>query len=140
LADTNYKQLVAMFNQFNPRYPFQVFGFPCNQFASQEPDSNAEVLAHVKQAFGVNFPMFAKLTVNDPMCTETDSNTCLATSKLCCKASNSVYGYLKSVLPGTLGWNYEKFLVNKQGVAVKRYGSLVEPNAILPDIRALLGI
>jgi len=50
-----------------------------------------------------------------------------------------VYGYLKSVLPGTLGWNYEKFLVGKDGVPVKRYGSLTEPNAIIGDINKLLG-
>jgi len=137
LADTNYHQLVKITADYAKR-PFKILGMPCNQFASQEPDSNEEILAHVRQAYNVNFDMFAKLNVNAP-CTETSPTACAGTSKLCCRQNNNVYGYLKSVLPGTLGWNYEKFLVGKDGVPVKRYGSLVEPNAILADINALLG-
>jgi len=113
---------------------------PCNQFANQEPDSNLDVLKHVQTTYNVTFPMFAKLTVNNPFCTEADPNTCSSSSKKCCQASNPVYKYLKSLFPGELGWNYEKFLLGFDGVPVKRYGSLVEPNAILPDINKLLGI
>jgi len=138
LADSNYNQLVAIWAKYKS-YPFQIMGMPCNQFANQEPDTNANVLKHVQDAYGVTFPMFAKLNVNAP-CTETSPITCGSTSKLCCRQNNNVYGYLKGVLPGTLAWNYEKFLVGKDGVPVKRYNSLVEPNAILPDILKLLGI
>jgi glutathione peroxidase len=121
------------------KLPFQVFGMPCNQFASQEPDANQDILAHVQKTYNVTFPMFAKLTVNAP-CAETDPNMCSRTSKICCTPSNPVYAYLKSVFPGTVGWNYEKFLLGKDGVPVKRYISIAEPNSILPDIRKLLGI
>jgi len=139
LADTNYKQLVAIYSKYRPQYPFEVLGMPCNQFASQEPDSNAEILKHVQSTYNVSFPLFAKLNVNTP-CTETSPNTCTPPSKLCCRQNNNIYAYLKGVFPGALGWNYEKFLVGKDGVAVKRYSSLVEPNSILPDINKLLGI
>jgi len=139
LANTNYNQLVAIWGKYHPKYPFQIMGFPCNQFANQEPDANQDILKHVQTTFNVTFPMFAKLNVNSP-CTETSPVTCGVTSKLCCRQNNNVYGYLKGVLPGTLGWNYEKFLVGKDGVPVKRYGSLIEPNAILGDINKLLGI
>jgi len=83
--------------------------------------------------------MFAKLNVNAP-CKETSPVMCDATSKICCTPNNNVYGYLKGVLPGNLGWNYEKFLVGKDGVPVKRYSSLTAPNSVLPDIKKLLGI
>jgi len=139
LADTNYNQLVALYKQYHGKYPFEIMGFPCNQFANQEPDTNQNVLAHVQSKYNVSFPMFAKLNVNAP-CTETNPNTCAAGSKLCCRQNNNVYGDLKSVLPGTLMWNYEKFLVGKDGVPVKRYGSLIEPNAIVADIKKLLGV
>jgi len=117
--------------------PFQVFGMPCNQFGSQEPDTNFNILKHVQTTYNVSFPMFAKLNVNDP-CTESDPSMCAAASKICCSPSNPVYAYLKSLFPGALGWNYEKFLIGKDGVPVKRYTSLIEPNAILADIMKLL--
>jgi len=50
-----------------------------------------------------------------------------------------VYNYLKGVFPGNLSWNYEKFLVRQDGVTVKRYNSLTNPDAIVPDIKRLLG-
>jgi len=131
---------VQIYNQFAyPRYPFFVFGMPCNQFASQEPGTNDDIWAHVKSKYNVTFPMFAKLNVNAP-CKETSPVMCDATSKICCTPNNNVYGYLKGVLPGNLGWNYEKFLVGKDGVPVKRYSSLTAPNSVLPDIKKLLGI
>jgi len=111
---------------------------PCNQFGSQEPDSNSAIAAHVKSAYGVDFPMFAKLNVNAP-CTESRSDMCSSASKVCCTPSNPLYALLKRAFPGNLAWNYEKFLINKDGVPVKRYSSLIAPNSILPDIKALLG-
>jgi len=111
---------------------------PCNQFGSQEPDSNAEIEAHVKSTYSCNFPLFAKLTVNAP-CTVTDPNMCQPASTQCCTPSNPVYNYLKGVFPGNLSWNYEKFLVRQDGVTVKRYNSLTNPDAIVPDIKRLLG-
>jgi len=112
---------------------------PCNQFGSQEPDTNENVLAHVQTTYNVTFAMFAKLNVNAP-CKETRSDMCASTSSVCCTPSNPVYAYLKSVFKGELLWNYEKFLIDKNGLPVKRYLSVVEPNTILPDIKKLLGI
>ena len=93
-----------------------MLGFPCNQFGAQEPGSNAEILEFATSKFGVTFPMFAKVEVNgDGAC--------------------ELYQYLTSEQPGDDGnteipWNFTKFLVDRNGVAVKRFGPQVTPEEI----------
>ena len=93
-----------------------MLGFPCNQFGAQEPGSNAEILEFATSKFGVTFPMFAKIEVNgDGAC--------------------ELYQYLTSAQPGDDGasdisWNFTKFLVDRNGAAVKRFGPQVTPEEI----------
>ena len=103
---------------------FAVLGFPCNQFGSQEPGTEAEIKTFCETSFGVKFPLFAKIDVNG-------SNT------------HPLYEYLKKSLPGVLGseaikWNFTKFLVDHEGNPVKRYGSADKPEDLEADIQSAL--
>lgn len=103
---------------------FVILGFPCNQFASQDPASDGEIEEFCQLNYGVTFPMFSKIEVNG-------------------KDAHPLYKYLKKEAKGVLGssaikWNFTKFLVNREGQVVKRYGSNDKPESIKKDIEALL--
>ena len=101
-----------------------VLGFPCNQFGSQEPGSEAEIETFCSTTYDVTFPLFAKIDVNGA-------------------ATHPLYALLKSSRPGVLGtesikWNFTKFLVSRDGKVTKRYGPTMTPAQIEPDLVALL--
>lgn len=100
-----------------------VLGFPCDQFANQEPETNDTVEEVCRINHGVTFPLMAKSDVNG-------DNT------------NEVFKYLKSKKGGFLGskikWNFTKFLVDQNGNVVKRYAPTTKPEKIEKDIKALL--
>jgi glutathione peroxidase len=100
-----------------------ILGFPCNQFANQEPGSAEEISKFCTLNYGVNFPLFMKIDVNGDK-------------------ADPIYKYLKDALPGTLGndikWNFTKFLLDRNGKPVKRYGSVVKPQELIKDIEKLL--
>jgi len=100
-----------------------VLGFPCDQFANQEFDNDAETADFCLRNYGVSFPMFAKVDVNG-------SN------------AHPLFGWLRDEQGGVLGdaikWNFTKFLINREGKAVARYAPTVPPEDIEADIRALL--
>jgi glutathione peroxidase len=103
---------------------FMVLGFPSNQFANQEPESNERIKDFCTINFGVNFDMFAKIDVNG-------------------ENESPLYTFLKSNQKGILGtenikWNFTKFLVDKDGTVVDRYGSASSPESIENDIKKLL--
>ena len=103
---------------------FEVLGFPCNQFGAQEPGDAAEIANFCKLTYDVTFPMFAKIDVNGPN-------------------ADPLFQRLKEQAPGVLGsrgikWNFTKFLVNRDGEAVRRYAPTVKPDALTGDIEALL--
>ena len=103
-----------------------VLGFPCNQFGSQDPGSNEEIGAFCQKNYGVSFPMMAKTEFNGAQ-------------------AHPLYQWLKTQAPGMLGsegikWNFTKFLVGKDGVSVKRYGSVDTPASVSKDIAAALAI
>lgn len=110
---------------------------------NQEPESNANIQ---KFALSKNFTiggvghMFAKTNVNK-QCTEPESS-CTPTSKLCCPSNQGVWTYLKSVsaVPsnGKIPWNFEKYLVGKDGVPLSRTGASADPAADEAAIDALL--
>ena len=101
-----------------------VLGFPCNQFGAQEPGTNEEILEFAKSKFGATFPMFAKIEVNgDGAC--------------------DLYQYLKSAQPDEEGkedipWNFTKFLVDKSGACVARFGPQTTPEEVEEKVSALL--
>lgn len=103
---------------------FEVLGFPCNQFGSQEPGTAEEISAFCEKNFGVHFPLFAKIDVNGDH-------------------AAPLYQYLKSAAPGLLGsegikWNFTKFLINKDGTVYGRYAPQTKPEALTADIGKLL--
>ncbi len=117
-----YKGLEELYKKYESK-GLVILGFPCNQFGSQEPGSAEEISSFCSLNYGVTFPMFAKIDVNG-------DNT------------HPLYAYLKEALPGTLGngikWNFTKFLLDKKGNPVKRYGSVTKPEEIADDIEKLL--
>ncbi|MEA2028826.1 MAG: glutathione peroxidase [Campylobacterota bacterium] len=101
-----------------------VLGFPCNQFMNQEPQDEKAIKSFCMISFGVKFDMFSKIEVNG-------------------ENAHPLYKYLKKEATGILGseaikWNFTKFLVDKQGKVIKRYGSSTKPKALEQDIQALL--
>lgn len=118
-----YDGLEALQAQFHDR-GFDVLAFPCNQFGGQEPGSEAEIVEFCSLRFNTSFPIFAKIEVNG-------ANT------------HPLYAYLKSAAAGVLGteaikWNFTKFLINRHGEVIDRYGSQTKPAAISKDIEKLL--
>lgn len=115
--------LEALYQQYKDR-GFAVLGFPCNQFAEQDPGDNEEILSFCQVNYGVSFPMFDKIEVNG-------SNT------------HPLFEYLKKEAPGMLGltavkWNFTKFLADREGNVVERFAPNTEPASIAPAIEALL--
>jgi len=101
-----------------------VLGYPCNQFAGQEPLDEKGIENFCRVNYGVSFPMFAKIDVNGAN-------------------AHPLYTYLKQNATGILGseaikWNFTKFLVNKKGNVIKRYAPSTSPEAIASDIEKLL--
>jgi len=118
-----YIGLEALYRSYKQR-GFEVLGFPCNQFGSQEPGSEAEIDSFCSTNYDVTFPMFAKVDVNGA-------------------GVHPLYQFLKSEKPGVLGteaikWNFTKFLVNRRGDVVKRYAPNEKPEDLSTDIEALL--
>ena len=103
-----------------------VLGFPCNQFASQELDSNGEIVEFCQLNYGVTFPMMAKIDVNGAH-------------------ADPLFTWLAEQRPGFLGsklikWNFTKFLVNREGEVVGRYGPKDQPASMASDIEAALAL
>jgi len=118
-----YKGLETMFREFRGK-GLVVLGFPCDQFGHQEPGDENEIKQFCSLNYDVTFPMFSKVDVNGDH-------------------AHPLYEYLKNEAPGLLGrrgikWNFTKFLVDKSGKVVKRYGSMDKPESLLKDIEKLL--
>jgi glutathione peroxidase len=118
-----YKSLEALYNKYKDK-GFVVLGFPCNQFGSQEPGTESEIKSFCSLNYGVTFPMFAKIDVNGDN-------------------ADPLYKYLTSSAPGILGteaikWNFTKFLIDKNGNIIERYGSQTKPESLDGTISALL--
>lgn len=100
-----------------------VLGFPCNQFANQEPETNDTIEEVCKLNHGVTFQLTEKVDVNG-------------------ENEHPVFTYLKENLGGILGskikWNFTKFLITPEGEPYKRYAPITKPSKIEKDISKLL--
>jgi glutathione peroxidase len=100
-----------------------ILGFPCNQFANQDPASDEEIHSFCSLNYGVSFPIFKKIDVNG-------------------ENEDPLYTFLKSQKKGAFGskikWNFTKFLVDKEGNVVKRYASNKKPESFEQDIKKYL--
>ena len=101
--------------QFSAR-DFTVLGFPCNQFGSQEPGSDAEILEFATSRYQASFPLFSKIEVN--------GDNAAPLYKLLRKAAPEADG--SEALP----WNFTKFLVGRDGTVIKRYSPKMTPAEI----------
>ncbi|WP_416833103.1 MAG: glutathione peroxidase [Erythrobacter sp.] len=118
-----YDGLEELYQQFKDK-DFEVLGFPCNQFGAQEPGSADEIAEFCKVNFGVTFPLMAKIDVNGP-------------------DASPLYDWMKKEKKGLMGstsikWNFTKFLIDREGNVVKRYGPQDTPKSIAQDIEKLL--
>ena len=103
---------------------FIIIGFPCNQFQNQDPGSNKDIQEFCRTKYGVSFLMAEKIDVNGPK-------------------AHPLYDFLKSKSPGLLGskrikWNFTKFLINRDGVVIKRFAPIVKPSKISSYLEELI--
>ena len=122
-----YAGLEGLYRTYRGR-GLSVLGFPSNQFGAQEPGTEAEIGAFCEQNYGVSFPMFAKIDVNGPN-------------------AHPLFRFLKKEKPGffavfglrgEIRWNFTKFLVDRKGRVIARFGPAREPKKIAPLIERLL--
>lgn len=112
--------------ELNKKYADQglvILGFPCNQFAKQEPGTEKEIAEFCEINYGVSFPMFAKIDVNG-------------------NHAHPLFQYLKSKKRGwftsSIKWNFTKFVIDKKGNPVKRYAPTTKPEEMEDLIKKLL--
>ncbi len=118
-----YEGLEALHRRYGAR-GLAVLGFPCDQFAHQEPGDEAQIASFCKLTYDVTFPLFAKIEVNGA-------------------GTHPLYQHLKHAAPGLLGseaikWNFTKFLVDRAGRVVGRHPPTATPASLAPAIEALL--
>ncbi len=118
-----YEGLEALYREYRGR-GLEILGFPCNQFAGQEPGSEDEIARFCETRFGVSFPLFAKVEVNGD-------------------DAHPLFKWLRKEAPGLLGteaikWNFTKFLVDREGRVVERFKPTTAPADLAPAIEKLL--
>jgi glutathione peroxidase len=112
-ATPQYEPLQEVYDKYKGQ-GLVVLGFPCNQFGAQEPGTSEEIASFCKENYGVGFPMFAKIDVNGP-------------------DAAPLYKHLtsKEAVPddaGPVKWNFEKFLIGRDGKVVARFRTPVRPD------------
>jgi glutathione peroxidase len=117
-----YEGLQKMYEEFKDQ-GLVIIGFPCDQFAHQEPGDDAQIEEFCQLNYGVDFPLSAKVDVNG-------------------SDEHPVFGFVKKQSKSALGsrikWNFTKFLISPDGKTVKRYAPTTTPKAIVPDVEKLL--
>ncbi len=117
-----YEGLEKIYKKYNSR-GLEILGFPCNQFANQEPGDEKSISNECLVNYGVTFPMFSKIEVNG-------ENT------------HPLFIYLKKNLKGFFGnnikWNFTKFLIDNEGNPIKRFAPFTKPEKIEKYIENLI--
>lgn len=117
-----YEGLEAMYREYKDK-GLVVLGFPCNQFANQEPGGEKEISEGCLINYGVSFPMFSKVDVNG-------------------ENAHPIFKYLKKELKGTFGnnvkWNFTKFVIDRNGKPVKRFAPVTKPEKMKKLVEGLL--
>ncbi|WP_430455497.1 glutathione peroxidase [Rheinheimera sp.] len=120
-----YQDLEKLHQQYHHR-GLEILAFPCNQFGGQEPGSDSDIQQFCQLNYGVSFSVLAKINVNGP-------------------EADPLFEYLKDQARGlmktrAIKWNFTKFLVNKDGVVVKRYAPRTKPGQFIDAIEAELAL
>lgn len=105
-----YEGLEALYEKYHDR-GFEILDFPCNQFAFQAPGNAEKIDSFCKFRYDTKFPRFAKIKVNG-------------------KDADPLYVYLKTQKPGRIGWNFAKFLIDRQGNVVSRFAPAEKPQTL----------
>ena len=117
-----FKELEELYKEYKEQ-GLEILGFPCNQFANQDPSSNDEIHSFCLLNYGVTFTMFEKIDVNG-------------------ETAHPLYKFMKDEEKGLLSkkikWNFTKFLIDKDGKVVKRYSPTTKPSKIKDNILNLL--
>jgi len=118
-----YEGLEALHRDYHER-GLTVLGYPCNQFGQQEPGDAEEIRTFCTTRYDVTFPLARKIAVNG-------------------EEADPLWRYLKSQQAGLMGsrtikWNFTKFLIDRKGQVVARYGSMIKPEQLRRDIENLL--
>ena len=117
-----FKDLEEIYQEYKDK-GLEILGFPCNQFANQDPENNNEIHEFCQLNYGVTFTMFQKIDVNG-------------------KNEHPLYKYLKNETKSILGkkikWNFTKFLIDSHGNVIKRYAPTEKPDKIKKHIENLL--
>jgi len=118
-----YEGLEALYRKYKDR-GLEVLGFPCNQFAHQEPGDEQEIKSFCKLRYDITFPLFAKIEVNGD-------------------GTHPLYRLLKQAQPGLLGteaikWNFTKFLVGRDGTVLARFAPQDKPESLVAAIEDAL--
>lgn len=121
-ATPQYAGLQKLYDTYKDR-GLVVIGFPANDFGAQEPGSDAQIAEFCSSKYGVTFPMFSKITVKGP-------------------AAPALYKTLTTSAdpPGDIAWNFEKFLIGRDGAVLGRFKTRVSPDdpALIAAIEAAL--
>lgn len=112
-----YESLQKVYEQYGQK--LVIIGFPCNQFGGQEPGSSEDIVSFCKKNYGVNFPLAEKIDVKG-------DNTAPVYQWLTQKSKNGV-------LDATIGWNFNKFLLDENGKMLAYF-----PSSVKPDSEAIL--
>jgi glutathione peroxidase len=120
-----YHDLEAIYKKYHEK-GLEILAFPCNQFGGQEPGSDSEIAQFCELNYGVSFPIMKKIMVNGP-------------------EAEPFFEFLKDQARGLLKtraikWNFTKFLVNKDGVVVKRYAPRTKPSQFIDAIETELAL
>ncbi|KAK7792481.1 hypothetical protein R5R35_013865 [Gryllus longicercus] len=118
LTPTNYKELNELYEEYKDSKGLRILGFPCNQFAGQEPGGSEEIQCFALKS-NVKFDLFQKVDVNGDN-------------------ASPLWKYLKMKQGGTLGdfikWNFTKFIIDKNGQPVERHGPKTDPRKLIPSL------
>jgi len=122
-----FEGLEKLYKEIKGKYPndFEIIGFPCNQFGGQDPGSNDEIQEFCQLNYGVSFPVLGKIDVNGAQ-------------------ADPAFEWLKNEKPGLMGlkrvkWNFEKFLVGRDGKVKGRWASTKKPEDLKAEIEKELG-
>ncbi|MBQ9273664.1 MAG: glutathione peroxidase [Succinivibrio sp.] len=141
-----YDELQQLYTKYKDR-GLEILGFPCNQFAEQEPGSNSEVQEFCRINYGVTFQIFEKGDVRGPTAQPLFKYLVSQKGFEGFDESHPVAGPLMDVLKRNfpqflegddIKWNFTKFLINRDGEVVARFEPTTTPTAIAPEIEKLL--
>ncbi|XP_066598391.1 uncharacterized protein [Prorops nasuta] len=124
LTDSNYKQLVQLYEKYSNSKGLRIAAFPSNQFAGQEPGTSEEILNFVK-GYNVKFDMYEKINVN--------GDDALPLWKWL-KSQKNGEGFITNAIK----WNFTKFIINKEGKVVARFAPNTEPLEMEPTLNLYL--